>query len=120
MHFAPMDGVGALCSYLRCRPDKVAEVVDTVRSIFHDLATTGVAGQELVKAKNKTLSELVIRNELPMGRLGDLGCNWLYLGQYRSIEEDVAAFKAVSVDQVNALIQDLEIGRFTQLSLGPV
>jgi len=66
------------------------------------------------------LSSLVIKNELPMGRLGDIGSNWIYLEQYRSIEDDVAAITNVTVDDVNALIERLKPGDFTQLSIGPV
>jgi len=80
----------------------------------------GAADDELTKARNKVLSALVIKNELPMGRLVDLGFNWMYLGQYRSVEEDVEAIKAVRVEEVNSLIRELDLSRFTQYSLGPV
>ena len=70
-------------------------------------------------AKNKVLSSLVLKNELPMGRLGDLGSNWLYLEKYRTVEEDVNAIKAVTIDDVNVLIEQFKLGDFTQLSIGP-
>jgi predicted Zn-dependent peptidase len=54
-----------------------------------------------------------------MGRLSDLGSNWLYLEQYRRVEEDVSAIKAVTVDDINALIKQFKPGDFTQLSIGP-
>jgi predicted Zn-dependent peptidase len=71
-------------------------------------------------AKNKILSALVIKNELPMGRLIDLGFNWTYLQQYRTIEDDINAIKAVTVDDVHSLIKQFKPGDFTQLSMGPV
>ncbi len=71
------------------------------------------------KAKNKVLSALVIKNELPMGRLGDLGSNWLYLEKYRTVEDDINAIKAVTIDDVNILIEQFKPGDFTQLSIGP-
>ena len=85
-----------------------------------DLARDGVDEAELTKAKNKVLSALVIKNELSMGRLVDLGFNWMYLGQYRPIDDDVEAIKAVTVDEVNTLIRQLDLGSFTQFTLGPV
>jgi predicted Zn-dependent peptidase len=120
MQFGPMDGTGAFYSYIRCSADKVALVLDTVNSIFQSLSQDGVTEDELRKAKNKVLSSLVIKNELPMGRLGDLGSNWLYLQEYRTVEEDVNAIKAVSVNDVNALIEECKPDDFTQLSIGPV
>jgi predicted Zn-dependent peptidase len=93
--------------------------MDIVTGIFRDLLRDGISEDELTKARNKVLSALVIKNELPMGRLVDLGFNWMYLGQYRSVEEDVEAIKAVRVEEVNTLIRELDLSRFTQYSLGP-
>lgn len=119
MQFGGMDGTGAFCSYIRCSSDNAAKVLDLVRGIFDDLARNGVTEDELTKAKNKILSELVIKNELPMGRLVDLGFNWTYLQKYQTIEDDVNAIKAVTVDDVHLLIEQFRLGDFTQLSLGP-
>ena len=120
MQFNPMDGTGAFCSYIRCSTDNVTKVLDTVNGIFRSLSQDGITKDELRKAKNKVLSILVIKNELSKGRLDDLGSNWLYLQEYRTVEEDVNAIKAVSVDDVNALIEEFKPGDFTQLSIGPV
>jgi len=119
MHFGPMDGTGLFYSYLRCSTANAPRVMEIIGGIFGDLAKDGVTEAELAKAKNKVLSALVIKNELSMGRLVDLGFNWMYLGQYRPVEDDVTAIKAVSVDDVNALIGELDPGAFTQFTLGP-
>jgi len=119
MQFGPMDGTGAFYSYIRCSADNVTKVLDIVSGIFRSLSQDGITEDELRKAKNKVLSSLVIKNELPMGRLGDLGSNWLYLEKYRTVEEDVNAIKAVTVDDVNVLIEQFKPGDFTQLSIGP-
>lgn len=119
MHFGPMDGTGIFYNYLRCSSAGAPRVMEIVGRIFQDLLRDGISEEELSKAKNKVLSALVIKNELPMGRLVDLGFNWMYLGQYRPVEEDVEATKAVRVEEVNTLIRDLDLSRFTQYSLGP-
>jgi len=94
-------------------------VLDIVGRIFDSLAESGVTQDELTKAKNKILSALVLKNELPMGRLVDLGFNWTYLGQYRTIEDDIEAVKAVTVDEVHSLITQFNPGDFTQFSVAP-
>lgn len=119
MQFNAMDGTGMFYSYLRCSSEGVARVMETVHRVFREIRADGIAEEELAKAKNKVLSALVIKNELPMGRLVDLGFNWMYLGQYRRIEDDVEAAKAVTVEQVNALVGQLDPGSFTQYALGP-
>lgn len=119
MQYSPMDGTGAFFSYIRCGAGNVGKTLDIVRALFADLAKNGVSQGELTKAKNKALSALVIKNELPMGRLGDLGSNWVYLKTYRQIEEDVNAIKAVGAADVNSLIKDFDLNSFTQYSIGP-
>jgi len=119
MQFGPMDGTGALYSYFRCSPDNVSQVLSIVGSIFSQLRSQGITEEELSKAKNKILSALVIRNELPMGRLLDLGLNWVYLQQYRPIAEDVAAIKAITRADVGQLVETLQPDQFTQFSIGP-
>ncbi len=119
MQFEAMDGTGMFCSYIRCSSENVAKVFDTVGGIFDSLARDGITEEELRTAKNKVLSSLVIKNELPMGRLVDLGFNWTYLKQHRAIEEDVNAIKAVTVDDVRLLLEQFSLSDFTQLRLGP-
>jgi len=119
MQYGAMDGTGVFHSYIRCSIDNVTKVLDTIKGIFSSLSKSGISEDELQKAKNKTLSALVIKNELPMGRLLDLGFNWMYLEQYRTIEDDIHSVKAVTVDDVHSLIEQFDLGEFTQLSIGP-
>jgi len=119
MQFGAMDGTGVFQSYIRCSKENAAKVLDVVEGIFHSLAESGVTEDELKKAKNKILTALVIKNELPMGRLVDLGFNWIYLQEYRNIEDDINAIKGVTTDDVNSLIKQFEPGNFAQFSIGP-
>jgi len=119
MQFGGMDGTGIFCSYIRCGSEEAPKVLETVNGIFGNLSQSGITEDELRKAKNKVLSALVIKNELPMGRLIDLGFNWTYLEQYRTIEDDISAIKAVTVDDIHSLIKQFNPGDFTQFSIGP-
>jgi len=120
MLFGSMDGTGAFYSYIRCSSENVGKVLDTIRDIFRSLSESGVSEDELRTAKNKILSALVIKNELPMGRLVDLGFNWIYLKEHRTVEDDISDIRAVTVEDVNSLIEKYNPGDFTQLSIGPV
>ena len=119
MQFGAMDGTGAFVSYISCSSENVAKVRDIVGGIFEDLASKGVSENELRKAKNKVVSALVIKNELPMGRLIDLGFNWVYLGRYRAVEEDISAVRAVTVEDMGLVIEQFDPRGFTEFILGP-
>jgi predicted Zn-dependent peptidase len=117
--FDPMDGVGALYSYIRCPPENVTKAMDIVKSIFDDLYANGIREDELQKAKNKVLSALTIKSEQPMGRLVNLGFDWVYSKQYRTMTDDMETIKAVTVRDINALIREFNPADFTCFSIGP-
>ncbi|MFA5424047.1 MAG: pitrilysin family protein [Phycisphaerae bacterium] len=119
MQFESMDGTGAFYSYIRCGSENLTTVLDIIKNLFDELAAQGVTEHELTKARNKVLSSLALRNEIPMGRLLSLGFDWVYLNQYRSIAQDVADVKAVTVDDINAFVKDFPLSRFTKFTLGP-
>lgn len=119
MQFEPMDHTGVFCSCISCSSENSPKVMSIVNRIFSDLAKKGVTESELKKVKNKILSALVIKNELPMGRLVDLGFNWIYLHSYRTVSDDIEAIRSVTVGDINSLIKQLKPGKYTQLSLCP-
>jgi len=119
MYFSPMDGTGAFASYISCSSENADRVLDITSRIFDDIYKNGVSRAELDKARNKILSALVIKNEVPMGRLLDVGLNWMYLEQYRSVQADIEALNRVTIEEIHSIIQKFNPGDFTQFSLGP-
>jgi predicted Zn-dependent peptidase len=119
MQYESMDGAGAMYSYIRCSSENKDKVMDIVAGIFDDIQRDGVSENELRTAANKVLSAVTIKSETPMGRLVNLGFNWVYSNEYRNVDEDIAAIKAVKTTDINALIQELKLSKFTQLSIGP-
>jgi predicted Zn-dependent peptidase len=114
-----MDGTGILYSYLKCSSDHLDQVLDVVRSLLTTVKQEGVTEDELRIAKNKKLSALVIRNELPMGRLVDLGLSWVYLQTHQLIQDEIDAIKAVTVQDIKALMDEIDPSHFTLYSIGP-
>jgi len=114
-----MDGTGVLYSYLKCSPDRLDQVLRVVKTLLGDVKENGITDDELRIAKNKKLSSLVIRNELPMGRLIDLGINWTYLQTHRLIQDEIEAIKAVTVQGIKELVDEIDPSRFTLYSIGP-
>jgi len=119
MQCESMDGTGVFYSYICCDPDKTSRVLSTVQELFAELCKNGITEAELEAARNKTLSALTIKCEQPMGRLVSLGFNWVYNQQYRSVKEDVDVVHGVTLDDISNLIEQLNPGKFTMLSLGP-
>lgn len=119
MQCESMDGTGVFYSYFCCDPDNSDRVTCVIQDLFAELAKNGISETELEAARNKTLSALTIKCEQPMGRLVSLGFDWVYNQEYRSVKEDVDSVKAVTVGDISGLIEELDLGKFTMLSLGP-
>jgi predicted Zn-dependent peptidase len=119
MSLDTMDGTGMLYSYLKCSSERLDQVLDVVRTLLKEAKHEGITEDELRIAKNKKLSALVIRNELPMGRLIDLGFTWAYLKTHRLIQDDIDAIKAVTVQDIGTLMDEIDPSRFTLYSMGP-
>jgi predicted Zn-dependent peptidase len=119
MEFESMDGVGVMDCYIHCDPDKAKTVIELAEKTFADLQQNGITPQELQTAKNKVLSGITIKCEIPIGRLVDLGMNWVYLKEYLPIEDEVRDIREVTLEQVNDLIREFPLGQFTSFALGP-
>jgi predicted Zn-dependent peptidase len=119
MEFESLDGVGAMDSYINCGPENAATVMDLISKTFRDLQDNGVKSEELEAARNKILSALTIKSEVPMGRLVDLGMNWIYLKEYASVSDEVREVRAVTLDDVNELVNEFPPSHFTCFSIGP-
>ena len=118
-HYEYMDGTGAMSTYICCNKDNSSEVLKIIESELQSLYENGITEEELTKAKNKVLSTVTLKNELPMGRLIEVGYNWTYLRKYKTIEEEVASLKAVTVESINDLIREFDIRKQSRFILRP-
>lgn len=127
MHCEAMDGAGVFYSYIRTAEENGSKVMQIIENIFKSLQREKISASaegcltadELQKAKNKVLSAITIKNEIPMGRLLELGVNWTYLKEYRPIEDEIGRVKKVTLDDLTSLMQEFPFTPFTQFSLSP-
>jgi predicted Zn-dependent peptidase len=119
MQCESMDGAGVFYSYICCHPDNTQNVLDLIEALFCDIKNKGVSQGELDAAQNKVLSAMTLQSEQPMGRLVNLGFNWVYNEEYCSVAQDVERVKSVTLEDIGRLIEQLRPDKFTQFSLGP-
>lgn len=119
MQAETMDGTGAMYTYICCEPDNADKVLDIVRSIFIDITKNGVTENEIQKAKNKVLSAMAIKSEQAMGRIFGLGFNWIYSKEYRTLADDIASIRDITIEDINQFIADYNPSHFSSLAMGP-
>jgi predicted Zn-dependent peptidase len=80
----------------------------------------GITEEELQQAKSKIGSRVVRASERPMGRMQAIGMAWTYLHQYRTVDDDLKAFDAVTLKSIRELLDRYPLDQTTTLALGPL
>lgn len=110
---------GAFMLFMGCDPENAEANLDRVSHVLHKLRDKGLTIEEINRARNKSLARAVIRAERPMGRLLPLGSCYGYLGRYVSLDEEIAAFNKVTVEQVRELIEQYPLRPMALSTVGP-
>src|SRR5262249_50363519 len=105
---------------LSCEPAATQENLGIVREVLREVQKKGVTAEELNQAKSKVLSRVVRGSERPMGRMQALGMAWIYLHQYRTVDEELNAFEAVTLRDVREVLDRYPLDQVTTLALGPL
>jgi predicted Zn-dependent peptidase len=120
LSFSEYEGTGAFYASVTGDPERAAANVALVRKILADVQKNGLTAEELQTAKSKIGSRVVRAGERPMGRFQALGMTWTYLRQYRSIDDDLKSFDAVTLGSIREVLDKYPIDRLTTLALGPL
>ena len=118
--YSDFAGAGMFLTYLSCDPGRAAENVAAVRSVFAEVNARGITETELRQAQNKVASRVVLRSERPMGRLGSLGGNWQDRGEYKSVEDDLADLRRLTVHDLRDLLTAFPLEIKTVATVGPL
>jgi predicted Zn-dependent peptidase len=120
MSFHDYEGTGAYYASFSCEPGNIREDLAIVQRVLRSVQVDGVTAEELQQAKSKILSRVVRGGERPMGRMQAIGMDWIYLGKYRTVDEELEAYDAVSVKTVLKLLDKYPLDRLTTFALGPL
>ena len=55
-----------------------------------------------------------------MGRLSSLGGNWLSRREYRSIADDLAILRGVTLEDIRQLLVEFPLAQTTTVGVGPL
>jgi predicted Zn-dependent peptidase len=118
--FHEYEGTGAFLTMVSCDPEKAGENLQSVKEILAAVQRDGVTAEELHQAKSKIGSRVVRGSERPGGRMQAIGAAWTYLGAYRSVDDELKAFDAVTVPAIREVLDRFPLDQVTELALGPL
>ncbi|MEX2212797.1 MAG: pitrilysin family protein [Phycisphaeraceae bacterium] len=105
LSFFPYDQTGAYFAYASCDPERAEEVEAKLIETIEKYADT-IEPSEIERAKNKVATSATLQGESPGGRMRGLGSQWTYLGEYRSLAEELERIMAVSIDDVKNVLKE--------------
>lgn len=118
--FHEYEGTGAFYTSFSCQPEQSEEDLELVLDVLRDVQDNGISDEELHQARSKVLSRVVRGSERPKGRMMALGMNWIYQHGYRSVDDDLRAYEAVTLDAIRCVLDRYPLDHATTLALGPL
>jgi predicted Zn-dependent peptidase len=97
---------GQVALYVGTRPDNVKEALEVIGSELRRLVEEGVTEEELERARDNVKGRTVLSMESTLTRMNRLGSSLLMDVPLLTIDEVLAAFDAVTLDDVNGLTRD--------------
>ncbi len=114
------EGAGAYFTSFSSEPERAEQNLAVVRRVLEEVQRDGITAEELQQAKTKIQSHLVRASERSHRRMLDLGAAWTYLGRYRSIDDELNDYDAVTLGSVREVLDRYPLTQVATLALGPL
>ena len=98
---------GQVALYVGTRPDNVTKAMEVIAAELRRLQAEGVGEDELVRARENVKGRTVLSMESTLARMNRLGGSLLADVPLLTVDEVLAAFDAVTEDDVMALVREL-------------
>ncbi|MCS7194589.1 MAG: insulinase family protein [Meiothermus sp.] len=113
------DRAGLFYVYVQTALENEERVRDTLRFELERLEREGVRAEELERAKNKLATSLAFAGETPMQRLMSVGLGYTYNRTYEPLQEVARKIAALTLEEVNALLEEKPFSRSFFYTLAP-
>jgi predicted Zn-dependent peptidase len=114
------DGAGAYYTSFTCDPENADECYGIVRELVADVQKNGITPEEFQQAKTKVMSREVRAGERTHRRMMTVAKDWVYRGEYRSVDDELAAWEAVTMKQIREVLDRYPLTNQTVTSYGPL
>ncbi len=119
-HYYEYADAGLIMTWLCCDPECTEDNVKVISEEYQRASAKGFTLEELSRAKTKVNSRLVLAGERPHNRMIGIGLHWIRHQEYRSIRDDIAAFDAVSLDDISEVMRQFPLQDTYSVTVGPL
>lgn len=103
----PFAGVGQFGAYVGTRPSNAVEAVEIIADVMRSVRTEGVTPAEMERVRESVTGSLVLGMEATRARMQRLGKNEVLGLEQTSLEESIVRYRAVTLEDVNAVAADI-------------
>ncbi len=116
-----MEGTGIMLMEANSTPEEAPRVLKLLREELDSLLNDGVHEDELRRAKDKLISNMVLSSESTFSRMRSLANDWVTEGRLISVEEEMARVEKVTSEDVMRALHRFPMREKQVLtSLGPL
>ena len=95
-----MEGTGMMIMEANSTPEEAPQVLKMLRAELNSLLEDGVHEDELRRAKDKWISNMVLSSESTFARMRSLANDWVTEGRLISVDEEVERVEKVTTEDV--------------------
>ncbi len=99
------DQLGQFLVHSVCNPEDEQKVKQIIAEQIDKLADS-LTEDDLLRVRSKIATNATLHGELPAGRMQRLGRQWMYYGEYWSLDEELARINAVTLDDLKQVNRD--------------
>jgi predicted Zn-dependent peptidase len=115
------DHTGMVVTFASTTPEHAPAVLELLRAELKGLEDDGVHEDELRRAKDKLVSRTVLDGDSAYSRMQALAYTWVAEGRLRSIQDEVDAIEAVTVEDIRRTLARYPISeRLIITAYGPL
>ncbi|MDR2756317.1 MAG: insulinase family protein [Planctomycetaceae bacterium] len=111
---------GFFVTGLSSEPEYAEEVLSRTQKIYNETTQNCLTQEELARSKNKILSQLVLANERPSGRLFSIGGEWMVHRQYRTIRQDLEDIRKITLNDIETVLKKYPLNDHLLVTIGPL
>lgn len=111
------DGCGYFELGVCVEPDSLEQARELLLRVVEN--PDAINESDLERTKTRSIARMVLHDELPMGRMMDIGLSYLSRGRARTLDEAIEEIAKVTVDSIRVALDRFPLGGWREYRLMP-
>ncbi len=110
---------GSFLTWMSCEPEEANANLDRLKDLYDVVERDGFHEDELLRARNKMASGLVLSGERPRGRLFSIAGLQVQQMPYLSVRDELDIVEQITLDDIHAVLRKYPLSHNLTVTIGP-